>query len=634
MVLKWSAVRNTGRGAYAEWEAAAIGTVRWWTYFLRCSVERPGPEIIDELLTSSGLLLPPEEIIWLRRVRAMLKSDGKVGPLWTAVALQEGDEQKLPASWEVRHVGPPARQAPFHRGRASENWAKPWILTKRDTKAPILGIIDDGLAYLHDRFQSEGGTRVAAFWRQGAPGEPVLRNVDIDARSRSNRTEAEIYAADAADRVPGLAPRMESRRVSHGTFVADLAGGAGAYRRNDLAMRRVPILAVELPTPAVADSSGRRLEPYVARALRWIVTEAIRMAGRHGRHPLVVNLSLGSLAGPAEAACFLIDLIRDEAERYMRHAGAPMRLVAAYGNERLARLAARSEVRPEAPFSCLWRLPPDDRTASFLELHVEGAARKDLKILLTPPGESTPSLEVPWPASGTGYSALPHALLMGKGRAPPALLLAVAPTAGLDARWLGQTGPWRIEVRSRVAGVRVVARVQRDETLQGHWLAGRQSWLDGQVERGWSTESRDWTAPGPSDPVTTEGTGATCARTGEPILLFAGAAHRTSNGDVIPADYSGEGSPVSGSPGPTLSAICSDGASTAGRLAAGRLSGTKVRMRGTSVAAALVTRRLLEAYSRYGPEMSKDQSAVALFGREGPGPLDPRLGRGVLAEDF
>jgi hypothetical protein len=57
-------------------------------------------------------------------------------------------------------------------------------------------------------------------------------------------------------------------------------------------------------------------------------------------------------------------------------------------------------------------------------------------------------------------------------------------------------------------------------------------------------------------------------------------------------------------------------------------------MRGTSVAAALVTRRLLEAYSRYGPEMSKDQSAVALFGREGPGPLDPRLGRGVLAEDF
>ena len=74
----------------------------------------------------------------------------------------------------------------------------------------------------------------------------------------------------------------------------------------DAGLRDVDILAVQLPPAAVADTSGRRLDPYVVMGLRWMVTEALRLCrARGGPVPLVVNISLGSLGGPGDASAFL-----------------------------------------------------------------------------------------------------------------------------------------------------------------------------------------------------------------------------------------------------------------------------------------------------------------------------------------
>lgn len=326
-----------------------------------------------------------------------------------------GEIGEVPAYCHLLHVGPrveslsetdPRAHAPIPQaqGRATQG-------------GPIMGCIDDGIGYLNTRFRATPTeTRIEKLWLQTEPRaaahdliEPlpemrigqVLTKADIDAELASGISEASLYRARNDGLLPADLRRSTNHHASHGTHVLDLAAGADFEDPAD-ALTRLPILAVQLPPAAIAETSGRKTEGYVAVALRWIATEALRLSECDGR-PVIVNLSLGALAGPGDHTAFLAQWIAFEIARYERLSGGRLQVIAAYGNARLDQLVARTEVSRAAPMRLDWRVQPDDRTASFLELRAAPEAQ-GMRVRLTPPDARWPALTLDWLEPGKAAS--------------------------------------------------------------------------------------------------------------------------------------------------------------------------------------------------------------------------------------
>lgn len=560
---------------------------------------------------------------------------------------------QFPDFWRVIEVGPPV----ILPGLAVPAAGRDLRLTQGDLDpgVPVAAVIDDGIGFLNARFRAgRAETRIRAVWLQAADAlsagdvvcGQVLTGPEIDAHLATGAAEAEVYAQVNRVLYPVIDGASTNRRVAHGTHVLDLAAGAAPQGHDPL--RRVPILAVQLPPRSVRETAGRRLETYLVQGLRWLLAEALRQAQGTDVPPLVVNISLGSLAGPGDSHAFLADWLRHEVARHARlSGGGRLRLVIAYGNARLSRLVARGELRLSQPMELIWRVSPDDHSSSHLEIRADASMIRGLHLTLTPPpGAGLPTLEVPWPAPGTGWKlagplAAVSSVLDPGGTAQ--LHVALGPTEGLPGLPACPPGGWRIALRTTEAEpVRVTARVQRDDTPQGYRRLGRQSWLDHPQGWEWDPDQRGYLAPrgaadAPGCPVTREGSSVAYAGADDPAILFVAAARPVTGapGQLRPAAYSAEGARYlvrpGESPGPTLAARGDDGVSLTGRRAAGVLSGSVARLSGTSVAAPEVTRALLLHFLATPPaEQSAAAERIALSGRADWGAPDPRMGQGAL----
>jgi hypothetical protein len=561
--------------------------------------------------------------------------------------------ERLPAFWRVIEVGPPVALAPAGEPPEGQDLCK--TFGDLDPRLPVAAVIDDGIGFLNARFRSERAqSRIRAVWLQAADalsaGEvvcgQVLTGAEIDAHLATGAEEAEVYAQVNRALYPVTDGALTNRRVAHGTHVLDLA--AGAEIRGSDPMRDLPILAVQLPPQSVRDTAGRRMETYLVQGLRWLSAEVLRQAKGTDVPPMVVNISLGSLAGPGDRHAFLADWLSYEVARHRRlAAGASLRLVIAYGNARQSRLVARAEARLSQPMELIWRVQPDDQTSSHLEIRTDASMAHGLEVTLTPPaGSGLPALDMPWPERGSGWRlAGPLAAVSAPhdpgGRA--LLHLSLGPTAGLPGLPSCPPGAWRITLRTtEVEPVRLVARVQRDDTPVGYRALGRQSWLDHPEGWDWDHEARAYLAPRPAEdapgcPVTREGSCVAYAGADDPAILFV-ASGRPVPGQpdrLRPAPYSSEGvrhlARPGDSPGPTLAARGDDGVMLPGRRATGIASGSVARISGTSVAAPAVARALL-AYFRTTPPEARSVAAErsALTGHAAWESRDPRMGYGVL----
>ena len=109
-----------------------------------------------------------------------------------------------------------------------------------------------------------------------------LFSADIDALLPAGVAgEDEIYARSGL--IDHGAPRHKSAawRAAHGTHVLDLAAGydpAGPIPDR-------PIIAVQLPTPVVAQTTGERLDFHVALATYYILDRVWRLSGKIRPHP-------------------------------------------------------------------------------------------------------------------------------------------------------------------------------------------------------------------------------------------------------------------------------------------------------------------------------------------------------------
>lgn len=654
-------------GGYCAWESAHLpaspaGSNWHVPVFLALEPVTSGPvdlvAAMRMVLTSDLLLMSVDE-------RDLLATEIERSPQGWPYEMRIvgyaaiGDLGRLPGFCHVLHVGAPvllraSRLAERPVAQATAIDLTSQTLAKQVMPPPIVAVIDDGIAYLNARFRSAPQkTRFDSIWLQapeildpaGVMCGRVLSRSDIDSLLASGARESEVYREINRTLQPDHHRQSTNHLASHGTHVLDIAAGACVEDAKDAAIRTFPILAVQLPSAALHDTSGRRLEGYVVQGLRWLMAQALRQSKDGTVAPMVVNLSLGSLAGPGDESAFLADWMQFEMRRYARLLPrAVLRIVAAYGNARRARLVARSELRAARDMALDWCILPDDHTASFLELRADTSRASSLRLHLVPPDPALPTLDVEWPAPGESWCLGSPALAMVTGVSEPGhrmVHIATAPTAGTVAT--APAGRWQVRISTKDEAPALISmRVQRDDTPAGYRVLGRQSRLDHDRSWDWDEVTRDWTAPqsvaaGVGCPITREGTPVAFAGTTAPGVYFVGAVRPVTGGEDQwqPTLYTASGvvalQPSGESLGPSLAASGDDGVFLAGRRASGVLSGSTARISGTSVAAPAVVRALALYLDRRAGLVDPVAELRHLLGGDPLPEKSALVGYGVLA---
>ena len=516
------------------------------------------------------------------------------------------------------------------------NWASnfdpitsPLTLSQVSSNAVVTGIIDDGLGIANERFRIKNKTRIEWFWDQVEPnpnpspnfdygyqlckydiaGPPRIPGIDTWLGRCTHAgivDDEEFYRRTKLVDFSSAGHKPTAQRSSHGTHVMDLACGDDPKTvKNDR-----PIICVQLPLRTTADTSGATLSPQVLDALWYIV-------GRAGSFPVVVNLSYGLFAGPHDGTGEAEKAINEVIE--LRSQIAPTAVVLPAGNSYLACCHAHFELKKTETRVMQWRLQPDDRTGSVLEIWLPypGSLNPKIKVQVVTPG----GIASGWVSEGGTIQFRPTAVICEvryvapSGPFSPGMVrITLNPTSTFDpAINVAPPGIWRVEVQNDcgrpIPDIR--AWIQRDDAPHGYPVRGRQSRFEDPqyrrfVESSGRDEERDSTNP--ANYVKREGS-INAIATGSLPVVIGGFRRR----DLAMAKYSAAGPIVRRSGGspkprkrstPDAAAVSEDSYACHGVLAAGTRSGSVVAISGTSIAAPQIT-RWLTATLVNPPEMAR-----------------------------
>jgi hypothetical protein len=489
-------------------------------------------------------------------------------------------------------------------------------------KTPVVvGVIDDSIAFAHERFRSAGGgSRLLAVWNQeaklrprnGAPSTAVsyggeLQRAQVDAwleacTHAGQVDEDELYRRSGHETYDNDVHKGIGRRLGHGTHVLDLATGAEPRR----APSDRPIVAVQLPGAVTGDTSGALLTTYVLDGVWYILKRADEYAASLGRRavPVVINLSYGFTAGPHDGTHVLEEAL-DQVIELRRQQNAPVNIVLPAGNSRLSRLHARATLRGKARKALAWRQLPDDRTPSSMEIWLPQGASSGagLEVVVHDPrGRATPAVrrgglfppasQQPAPCTIDYRAATP-----GQRERIVIVLLPSAPTPdGPPDDPVAPSGLWQVELRNLDAAARdVQAWIQRDDSPNGYPIVGRQSHFDDPAYRRFDDAGRRLTYDPPYPTVQPTPPPSYVRRSGTLNALATGRCTVVLAGvrrsDLKVAEYSSAGPPSAGprppreGPAPDAAWVSDDSVVQHGVLAAGTRSGCTMAMVGTSTAA-------------------------------------------------
>lgn len=487
---------------------------------------------------------------------------------------------------------------------------------------PIIAVIDDGIGYLNTRFCRNDGkaleTRLHRTWLQtegeienkkmvcgaevGAAEINTLlaQGTRLDESAEYTGRNIALYGHRHSPVWNGLvdAPGTELS-ITHGTHVADIAAGSDPLTPEPIA--DCPMLAVQLPPQAVEDTSGSKLGPYIVRALRWIIDQARDLEVDGTARPLIINLSVGVLAGPKDGTSMLERQIAAELLRREAATGAPTRLVFAFGNDKLTRQVGHLKLKRK-PTKLSLRVQSEDYTPSFVELRPERP--KDLQLSISG------LLSKPLPLSGLaagqmvslsgarGAVARVYAIgaqpLDGGGKTKPYYVLSLAPTATFETgKPLAPSGVWTIGLATTGAKQDCLVEVQRDDRPLGFAALARQSYLDDTEMWQWKEPEKTPYTPPSDGPVTTRGTHSAYLSDDMPPQVWSVGAALSDTGFAAP--YTAIGAPWC-APTPGTSAVGDSSWTLRGVMASGTLSGTTAVVSGTSVAAPQIARELALYY--------------------------------------
>ncbi len=462
---------------------------------------------------------------------------------------------------------------------------------------PLLGVIDDGCAFLNPCFAETepGRSRVRWLWDQdrldssrtdgswaatGFGYGAELTAAGFEAAHAAKRKGREIdgyraigYLVDRAGQTPLL---------SHGTFVAGLAAGdlsgllhpSTGYRDNGLAAD-APIAFVGLPHAAITDTSGRSLAMHLLNGLRYVLSKAART------QPVVINVSLGHHGGPHDGSDLLggalSELVAGEWNK-----GRPLVIVTGAGNGFESRTHAHWQADPNGlpegvAARWFWDLPAADPTDSVMNIWSD----RELNVGVTAPSGIAASVEVA-PHEAAVYWRQGRAISLVVNLPRPAtgagclIQVAVAPTQILDSGVGAMAGAWSLALHNPHASpCRWDAWVGRDDAPFGWHAAPRAPSTLRDADPQARVVSEHRTLNGLADPR---------------IMLMASAALQDS-GALCAYSASGGGRSGGGDWRPLVALPADESAAVQGLPGPGVLGGSVQRVGGTSVASALLSRQ-------------------------------------------
>jgi hypothetical protein len=611
---------------------------------------------------------------------------------------------------QVAAAAPPAETRKFEQHKL----AKPEHLPASGTTAAtadaaspndvIIAIIDDGVGIANRRFrETKTTTRVAHFLDLAPPGPAATSPQPVDELLARSWTGEEInkllrkYPDDEEGvyRALGLIGEKKGRQplraaVSHGTHMLDTAAGYDCESQDPDIRAKIagrPLIAVQLPTQIPEDRSDAWLPQSLKRALDWILVKAVELsAARTGstrRLPLIVECSFGSMAGPQNGESDVERRITQFVKTYRD--GSPDQglctVVMSAGNTFQLRAAASVSLTRDKP-SCelRWRVLPDDKTPSFVEIWLPetDADGPQVEVSLVPPRDApkeTWSLlddrktrdwnikTLDWTINEVVHARLYHQGWKTAGRQwQECITIAIRPTADDgDPEPVVPAGLWRIKMRAKdtlTKELNIDLRVHRDDAgmytrgkgRQSHFYDPAYEEFDPELDRSERDERDESDEAGPPvavpsarrrrrrarSVVKTQGT-LNAYGFGTGTLLVGG--YRRSDGK--PAAYSaaraekgrGDGRGRKGiggapaAPGPTMiAAVTEESPALQGILATGTYSGSVAILNGTSVAAPLAVRALADeiAAGRSVTDLIKNASVFETSNPRGPhGPYRP-----------
>lgn len=503
----------------------------------------------------------------------------------------------------------------------------------------IGAVIDNDIGFLNDAFcttDTDGPrkSRFAGLWLQarvqqtntGTPlGKQVLLGREFDQSaindllSRYGTEEASAYR-DINSQLHAWEPFQGAPlKNTHGTAVAALAYGNDFFEPDEVPLT-LPLLGVQLPPEAAADTSGAYSESYIVQGVRWLCWKARQL---NSSPTLVINISYGALAGPKDGSKFLEEQIKREVICAAK-LGLTVHVVYAWGNGRnnkqVARVRVKQKCEQDAPN---WVIPRGQRLPSFMEIRAIGPKSDDgtkttlknvpdhLEFVLTSPSQETvkfihTSGALAVPPMGTNKASEKARFYVVQDRdfltdmhpkpdrlfSTGALQIAIAPTVPLLADPpipVAENGDWKLTIINTSPDVEVdlVLQIQRGDTAPGFVVGGRQSHFEGAY-------TMDYTGAVPKQnvvaPLTNEGTNSAYTTAVHPRIYTVGALQNRYDMQTS-AEYSAEGAHWASAANPSHN-MQVDELFTIGKPVAGTYSGTRTRVSGTSAAAALKSRDL------------------------------------------
>jgi hypothetical protein len=510
----------------------------------------------------------------------------------------------------------------------------------------VIAVIDDGIAFAHERFRDKtGGTRIYSHLdMNGLPGTERFKP-DIDAllgqAAGEGAGEDGLYLASGLYDFAQEGVKSAARRVAHGTHVLDLAAGA----EPDADVQDRPIIAVTLPAWVLADTLGRFLGPYVAEAIRYILDRAVRFGGPYVK--VVINGSVGYIAGPHDGS----DPLEQQIDALVAADRPCVRVVLPAGNAQLSR--CHLEVALDAPGSTevRWCVPPDDRTMSNVQIWMPpGLAGDGFAVHLTAPDglitasqSETPGAEALTDADGVEIGTVRYTApgAGGRGRFD----IWIMPTARPEpsALAVAPAGAWTLTLRVTAARADSAhAWIQRDDTLYGYPLGGRQSYFEHEGHVRFDLVSGAELAEDPTGQVSpvTRRSLLNGIASGRRVLVAGGAPEE--GGAVVSYSAGGPTTPAEPQDRRKPDAVLpSDGSrALGGVLAAGSRSASVVALDGTSVAAPQLARIVADRLAaghradrddirdRFAPDPARPERAGwGQFARADARPVDRKAPR-------
>lgn len=529
--------------------------------------------------------------------------------------------KKLPSFDQKVRETPPPFDARIHRDGSQSN-------------SVVVGIIDDGIAFAHEQFRdSPESTRIASVWLQSQQTNehsPTLfgRGREITKKEIDNWLspanglvdEDEIYRKAGLLDFASSEHKSLARRAAHGTHVLDIATGPKGSSKP-----KWPIVCVQLPSEVTADTSGARLTQWALEGVWYILLQSLVVASERGCRPIpvVINLSYGFTAGPHDGGHPLERALEETVKVWERLIGASVRIVLPAGNNLQSRLHAQMSFDRCQEVELSWRVHPDDRTASHVEIWLPrrpSGAPCPVRVSVRPPG-STVAAGPPLGGPGTTTSELIAEEQMlcqisyshtgdrdsqsGEPEGRGVVRISVAPTHVLERtthkpvgpapppRLVAPHGVWTILIENTdlMAGEEVHAWVQRDDSAFGYPSLGRQSYFDDAEYERFDAMGDIAVVDNSKSLVRRAGTLNAIATGSDPrIIVVGGYAHLPRRA----ARYSSRGPTLGSRRGPDVLGASDRTRVRQGRLGAGTRSGSRIAMNGTSVAAPGATRHIAE----------------------------------------